>query len=283
MDAVLPQEPHFPVKTQTLLGFAPFFQNGDSFCKYVSHLHFAERLLGLQTLVKPEIEKALIRGAKKAHVRREGPRYLREDVIRLISEAMTKGDVELARFFAIARAWLMRVNSELTPLQANGKSGPQSGSWHSQVIILKASPKPKVLIRWHSRKNAPVGDEAVRTCSCGSAPADQLLCGVCALIGQLKLRASQGAGPHEPLFPGLQGSKGNTALKRTAEAVGLRPLWHAFRRGMATDMLSRGDPLAEILLAGGWKSGAFLRYLTRKDLDARVALEHTLAQSGDEA
>jgi len=51
---------------------------------------------------------------------------------------------------------------------------------------------------------------------------------------------------------------------------------------MAQDMLSRGDPLAEILLAGGWKSGAFLRYLSRRDLDERVALEYAMGESGDE-
>ena len=48
-------------------------------------------------------------------------------------------------------------------------------------------------------------------------------------------------------------------------------------------MLPRGDPLAEILLAGGWRSGAFLRYLTRSDLDQRVALEFAIQASDDEA
>ena len=52
---------------------------------------------------------------------------------------------------------------------------------------------------------------------------------------------------------------------------------------MAEDMLSRGDPLAEILLAGGWRSGAFLAYVTRHSLDARVALDFAYALSDGEA
>ena len=95
--------------------------------------------------------------------------------------------------------------------------------------------------------------------------------------------ARLGASPTAPLFPGLQGASARTIFLAVASSVGLPATWHAFRRGMAQDMLARGDPLAEILLAGGWRSGGFLRYLSRQDLDRRVALEFAMAGSGDEA
>ena len=55
--------------------------------------------------------------------------------------------------------------------------------------------------------------------------------------------------------------------------------WQAFRRGAARDMMNSGCTLAQILGAGGWRSGAFLRYLTRRDIDQRSALELALVEN----
>ena len=51
---------------------------------------------------------------------------------------------------------------------------------------------------------------------------------------------------------------------------------------MATDMLRGGSSLAHILKAGAWRSGAFLRYILRQDLDERVALEQVVGDSETE-
>ena len=48
---------------------------------------------------------------------------------------------------------------------------------------------------------------------------------------------------------------------------------------MARDMLDGGSTLSQILVAGGWKSSAFLRYLIKHDVDAREAAEFALAES----
>ena len=48
---------------------------------------------------------------------------------------------------------------------------------------------------------------------------------------------------------------------------------HDFRRGHAQDMLERGVGLAAILLAGDWRSSAFMSYLDTADLQARAVLE----------
>jgi hypothetical protein len=48
---------------------------------------------------------------------------------------------------------------------------------------------------------------------------------------------------------------------------------------MASDLLNSGGSLSQILYAGGWRSGAFLRYLARRDVDARASLEATAAAS----
>ncbi len=41
----------------------------------------------------------------------------------------------------------------------------------------------------------------------------------------------------------------------------------AFRPGMATHMAARGDPFADILRAGDWKSVAFLAYVNESEVD----------------
>ena len=43
--------------------------------------------------------------------------------------------------------------------------------------------------------------------------------------------------------------------------MGKRIGTHAFRRGMAQDIISAGGSLAILLRAGEWNSSAFLRYL----------------------
>ena len=41
----------------------------------------------------------------------------------------------------------------------------------------------------------------------------------------------------------------------------------AFRRGTALEMANSGQYIAEILVAGEWKSSAFAHYLSSKDVD----------------
>jgi len=69
-------------------------------------------------------------------------------------------------------------------------------------------------------------------------------------------------------------------IRAACLALGL-PLfrWHDLRRGMAQDLFSRGGSISYILYAGGWRSGAFLRYLSRKDLNSKALLEQALQNS----
>ena len=69
-------------------------------------------------------------------------------------------------------------------------------------------------------------------------------------------------------------------LKRRAAQLGLEVSgWHAFRRGAAEDLVRSGCPIGFILKAGGWKSGAFLRYISAEALDTRAVTEAFLSHS----
>ena len=176
---------------------------------------------------------------------------------------------------------------ELLPLQTDEQSGlqPDDTRWHSQVVTSSTrGSRRKAFVNLRARKNACAGDTITRTCSRADTEESKRLCGVCALAGQVAEATASGQGVRDLLFPALQRVLALRALKAAAADAGLPAVWHAFRRGTATDMLNGGPPpLAEILLAGGWKSVAFLRYLTRGDLDERAAVDFAFEESDGEA
>ena len=71
-------------------------------------------------------------------------------------------------------------------------------------------------------------------------------------------------------------------LRRYAAAVGLpdheRLGSHAFRRGMARDILDAGGSLAALLKAGDWRSAAFIAYLRENQAEetavSRLVVDH---------
>jgi hypothetical protein len=183
-----------------------------------------------------------------------------------------------ARMCIIARCFLLRVADELFPLQTDGREGldPADTRWHSQINFEPQA----VTIVLRTRKNAPEGAVLRRTCSCALRP--RLLCGVCALRAQVQSAEQRGIGPRTAIFGPCKAAQSLLIVRAACELLGLpRPGWHSFRRGMARDMLNAGCSLAQILDAGGWRSAAFLRYLSRRDIDARVALELAELQDSD--
>ena len=56
---------------------------------------------------------------------------------------------------------------------------------------------------------------------------------------------------------------------------------HDLRRGHAEDIRARGGTLAEILLAGDWRSLAFLDYLNKHRLERDATMAAHVADSSD--
>jgi len=269
-----------------MLAFVPFFSNGRTCEKYLQHVQFAERALGLQSPVDPAWIRALRRGAVKFHTRSDPPRFLRTDVVKLIAAAMRRGYLGFARMFAVCRTFMGRAAAELHPLQIDGRAGLSADDtrWHSQILVGKGEGgRRKAVISLRTRKNAPGGAKLVRVCSCSEVPETRMLCGVCALAAHIREHRSAGRGPTELLFPDVSGPGGTKAFRELTTEVGLSAAWHAFRRGAASDMLRDGAPLSAILAGGGWRSAAFLRYLSQAEIDERVALEQAFALSDSEA
>ena len=144
------------------------------------------------------------------------------------------------------------------------KLGPFSTSPSSPSFPFSAGHE---VCPWLARRKAhPAGHLVSRTCVCASS--SPLLCGACALLAQRRQRVAEGAAPGDPLFPRFSARRLQPWLRETAAALGIPDAtWHSLRRGFASDLMSSGEPLAHILVAGGWRSGAFLRYIVRADAE----------------
>ena len=84
----------------------------------------------------------------------------------------------------------------------------------------------------------------------------------------------------------LNGEQFVAELKKCAEEAGVpnpEELGsHAIRRGRARDLLDAGASLADVMLAGEWRSSAVLFYLRRHQLDEAAMAKLVLDNSDSE-
>lgn len=269
----LPEVDHFPMSRAALCAFCPLFQNHGTLTQYLGHIRKAEVLMGLEPAVPLVFQKQLLRGIKSVTVVKPKIRYRASAVQDLMKEAVLECDAEAARFYAVAYSWLFRVLNEQAPLQLDGRGDLPADAvdWHS-VVAFRAN-SCKILLR--TRKNAPSGDVLRRKCICGSSPCP--LCPVCVLRAQVESRTPW-RDPSGLIF--AYRPERLADLRRRAERLGL-PLggWHSFRRGAAEDLVASGSHIGFILKAGGWRSGAFLRYISASALDTRAASDAFMSLS----
>ena len=149
--------------------------------------------------------------------------------------AEEEGKLEFGALMALARQFLLRVPSEGLPLQWDGA--------HSTVSL--AGGVCQITLR--SRKNSRVPVTMVRECCCFSASPR-----LCSLHWLMRLKKN---GKDGRIFSFSKDAFARY-VKRAAAAVGVvnaeRTGTHAFRRGMATDLLASGqDGGGAVMLAGG--------------------------------
>jgi len=91
-----------------------------------------------------------------------------------------------------------------------------------------------------------------------------------------------GAQPWVDVTPGLARERVRAVLRNLDVPDAKLYGTHDFRRGHAEDLRQCGASLAEILLAGQWKSAAFLKYLDEAELEkaCRCALGLRCVRSG---
>ena len=249
--------------------FASLFENPDTLTNYLSHVRWGFRLLNLDCEPSVRLGRALCAGPRRYRPVGPRPSVSSAQVALLVQAALADEDRLSALAYILAYSFLLRVQSELFPLQRDGRS---AADWHSWCSL---SPSCGVL-HFRSRKNAPGGDSITRPCVC----AYRRPCGSCALAALCSRQNRRGILPAQPLFPSSCTAAMTTALRLRASRIGLGPVgWHSFRRGAASDLLASGGTLAQVLHAGNWRSAAFLRYLRTRDVDTRAAFEAAAADS----
>ena len=278
MTRMAPRAPHSPVDPHLLSMYAQVFQNSDTSSQYVAHLRTGSRLLGVRPPSR-ELASALVRGLKRWRVPRPRASISGHQLLDILRWCLDNSLVDLARLLVVARQFLLRVESELFPLQLDGRAGLLQSdlSWHSQITLRPDS----VTLLFRRRKADPRGTRLTRQCCCVTQ--GRLLCGVCSLRAQISSHIALGLTPTAPLFGTLASAASLTLLQQAAAALAQpRPTWHSLRRGMAGDLLRSGATLAQVLAAGGWRSGSFLRYLRRRGVDARADVELHLPSDDSE-
>ena len=275
MKAAFPLADPFEVTLEKFALFSNHFRDPITFLAYFSHVRLFLRIMGIPVLIPSDQLSQLCRGLKKKKTHRRLPRLIKDQVRLLVKEALAIDRVDFARFFILSRVFLFRVHNELFPLQVKGKSSiGDSEAWHSQIQLTDS----QVTIHLKSRKNCPDGSALIRKCCCTGDPEIDIWCPVHCIKAQIEEIPAE-APRSRPMWS-FTWSEISKFLSDSAQKLfAIAPGWHAFRRGMAQDLLDAGSTLTTIMRAGGWRSSAFLRYLCGSTVDAREALEFGLADS----
>ena len=135
-----------------------------------------------------------------------------------------------------------------------------------------------------SRKNRPAGSHLQHRCVCSTRNARQHP--VCLACEVKKLCKDTAAGEtlwaFTPHFARTQITKDMKSLESDVGATkgSQQWSWKSFRAGKATAMAQAGMSLGTILLAGEWRSAAFLRYLDEEAVQRIPFNEQQLWEQG---
>jgi len=192
---------------------------------------------------------------------------LSKQVAMLIRQAEGQGEVQVAALAAISRLFLLRVPSEALMLQWDGNHSKIQLTGNTAVITLMR------------RKNLATPSRLERNCCCEASGTK--LCAVHWLHRLFRERTGEGR-----LFT-LSAHSFKMRMRQLAFECKIsdasRLGTHAFRRGMAQDIVSAGGSLAVLLRAGDWHSKAFLAYLRESQPEDEAVAHFVINISDSEA
>ena len=271
---------HLPPTPEGLAAWSRVFHSSKVFGNYLAAVKFACEIRRLPTSA---FNDEAIKRAKAAIARREPrPRakafIRRELTARLMQLAESEHDKQGAMLYGICYSFLLRVRNEGLPLVSGIAGGPDRQlppQRHSGIGVCGS----ELILKLASRKNKPHGSTLKRRCCCSSC---RTTCPVHVLAPWIE---SHPAGT--PLFQGMDGNSALKVLRRRLATLGIE--WgpddyrlHDFRRGHAQDLFELGATLKTILLAGEWRSPAFMSYLDMSEVECRAAMEIHMVESDEE-
>jgi len=259
---------HFPASSALALRYTGMFHSHATLNQYLKHLRWALRFLHYTNCCETPTLKQAMNGIKKSG---DTPKVklalLSRQVAMLIQQAERQDEVEVAALAAISRLFLLRVPSEAVPLEWDGN--------HSKIQLTDNS----ATITLMRRKNLSSPSRIVRNCCCKTS--GNRLCAVHWLHRLFTERTGEGR-----LFT-LTAHRFKMRVRqhacdcRISDANRLGT--HAFRRGMAQDIVSAGGSLAVLLRAGDWHSKSFLAYLKDSQPEDEAVAQFVINISDSEA
>ena len=248
---------HLPVKASTVTQFSAMFANTMTLKQYLKHLRWAHRFLDLPITWETPSLTQILRGLSAGDVvPRQKIALPTKVVMKMVKVALDRDAMDVATVMVLSRAFMLRVPSEALPLEWAGS--------HSRIEVNK----DMATITLARRKNSRGQVTLTRRCTCTTGPPV-----LCAVHWLLRLRTS---GNTVGRVVSVSRTPFAAEVKCLAQAVGFPNAalvgTHAFRCGMAQDLMGHGGTLATLMQAGGWKSSAFQAYLRTSQLqDAAVS------------
>ena len=269
---------------ETALRFVGLFRNGRSAGKYFSAIRALHDLAGAspEGLDGRRVARAL-EGVRKLDPAPTHAVALRRSVVRqLANYAWARNENDTALQLVLGYTFGFRCGDELMPLCWDGL---QTGG-HSEVVTY-ANPDGRLVLRisLRSRKNEPKGAVLARPCTCAPWALDPQMCPVHSVQRWLNMQRRLKTGRFFFGLPATLLGSFQRRIRHLGERLHLSG-WDGWttqglRRGMAQDMVASGSSLAQILLAGGWKSSAFLLYLERAEVAEDAILDCIFSQEDD--
>ena len=264
-----------PPSPSELALWATHFRNHKTFGNYKAQVLKACRLLRLDCNAFDSAEASGARAAVRKRQRDEpapkpaiGHRLLVDMLSRVLDEA-TQG------LFVAAFAFALRVPSEGLGVEKGDPRMAASFSFSDEdcrarkarAVVFFAG--GRATLHLSRRKHVDHPSRIVRSCWCAAC---KTTCPVHAL-GAIFDRAPVGTAPFAHLSSGSMLGLVRRLAQEAGECDSAHFCTRSFRRGHAETLRRSGGRLAEILRAGCWRSGAFLDYLDREELEGDAMLE----------
>lgn len=262
---------HMPADPQLVAWWVSTFKNPGTAGNYLSALRKAHVWAEQPILWDHEVCKRIVAG----HMRidppdhRPRPALRRNDTKKLALHFSQSRDLVMCDLVVVAYSTACRVKSEVIPAKER-----------SQHSVWKISTNNTLRVILTRRKNRKEQSTITRRCECS---VNALLCPHRAV--ERRIREARRMGNDQHLFP-VSYTVATTRLRQALAACGYAApdtfSFHAFRRGLARDLLSAKTPLQDILAACDWRSATFAWYIGREEIDAHATIAAAEALSDGE-
>ena len=268
-----------PPTVDMLLSWSCLFRCSGTFKNYLSNLRTACQLASISTDAMHD--RTLAKAARAIDKRRgyiaRQPMFIGMELMQRIMQQVSSDCSFKVRCAAMAflttYVFLLRMPSECLPIRVAADSAAVAA--HQAVVSVTAD---ALTLRLKRRKNRDGGSVLTRKCWCAKC---NLTCPV-HVLGPFFQHCGVGSQPF-----GFIDARSSLVILRSwlqhfkvEHASQYRT--HDIRRGHARDLQRGGATLREILIAGEWRSAAFLSYLDQGELECSATLEAHIAESSDE-